>query len=98
MARALIEHGMLRGGDLHRLYYIGPVFRYERPQKGRMRQFAQIGVEVLGSGHPAVDAETLQMLMLLLGRLRLGSLELLLNSVGCAACSWWRATPRPPSA
>ena len=86
VARALIEHGLLRGGDQHRLYYIGPMFRYERPQKGRMRQFAQIGVEVVGSDHPAVDAETLQMLMAFLGRLRLGSLELQINSVGDAAC------------
>jgi len=86
VARALIEHGMLRGGDLHRLYYIGPMFRYERPQKGRMRQFAQIGVEVVGSDHPAIDAETLQMLMAFLGRLRLDALELLVNSVGCSVC------------
>jgi histidyl-tRNA synthetase len=86
VARALIEHGLLRGGDLHRLYYIGPMFRYERPQKGRMRQFAQIGVEVVGSDHPAVDAETLQMLMAFLARLRLGSLELLINSVGDSVC------------
>jgi histidyl-tRNA synthetase len=86
VARALIEHGLLRGAELHRLYYIGPMFRYERPQKGRMRQFAQIGVEVVGSDHPAVDAETLQMLMAFLGRLRLGSLDLLVNSVGCSVC------------
>jgi len=86
VARALIEHGLLRGGELHRLYYIGPMFRYERPQKGRMRQFAQIGVEVIGSDHPAVDAETLRMLMTFLGRLRLGSLELQVNSVGCSVC------------
>ena len=86
VARALIEHGLLRGAEMHRLYYIGPMFRYERPQKGRMRQFAQIGVEVVGSDHPAVDAETLQMLMLFLGRLRLGALELQVNSVGCSVC------------
>jgi len=86
VARALIEHGLLRGAEQHRLYYIGPMFRYERPQKGRMRQFAQIGVEVVGSDHPAVDAETLQMLMTFLGRLRLGSLELQVNSVGDEVC------------
>src|SRR5881397_1653374 len=57
VARAFIEHQMQRASGLQRLYYIGPMFRYERPQKGRMRQFHQIGVEVFGSDHPAVDAE-----------------------------------------
>ena len=86
VARAYLEHGMQRGSDLTRLYYIGPMFRYERPQKGRMRQFSQIGVEALGSEHPAVDAETLQMLMVFLERLGLGTSALLLNSVGCENC------------
>jgi histidyl-tRNA synthetase len=86
VARAYLEHGLERGSDLVRLYYIGPMFRYERPQKGRTRQFAQIGVEVLGSEHPAVDAETLQMLMAWLAALQLGGLDLLLNSVGDEAC------------
>jgi histidyl-tRNA synthetase len=86
VARAYLEHGLARGSDVVRLYYIGPMFRYERPQKGRTRQFSQIGVEVLGSEHPAVDAETLQMLMAWLGTLKLGSLELMLNSVGDEAC------------
>src|SRR3989442_787511 len=66
VARAFIEHGMHRGSGLQRLYYIGPMFRYERPQKGRTRQFHQIGVEVFGSEHPAVDAEALEMLMTVL--------------------------------
>ena len=86
VARAYIEHQMHRGSGLQRLYYIGPMFRYERPQMGRMRQFHQIGVEVLGSDHPAVDAETLETLMAFLGRLGLGEAELVLNSVGCPAC------------
>ena len=86
VARAYLQHGMQRGSDLTRLYYIGPMFRYERPQKGRMRQFAQIGVEALGSEHPAVDAETLQMLTVFLDRLGLSQIELLLNSVGCENC------------
>jgi len=68
------------------MYYIGPMFRYERPQKGRMRQFHQIGVEVFGSDHPAVDAETLEMLMAFLGRLGLDDAELALNSVGDPVC------------
>src|SRR5437867_7910250 len=62
------------------------MFRYERPQKGRMRQFHQIGVEVFGSDHPAVDAETLEMLMAFLGRLGLDDAELALNSVGDPVC------------
>jgi histidyl-tRNA synthetase len=86
VARAYLEHGMQRGSDVVRLYYIGPMFRYERPQKGRARQFSQIGVEVLGSEHPAVDAETLQMLMAWLEALHLHGLELMLNSVGDEAC------------
>jgi histidyl-tRNA synthetase len=62
------------------------MFRYERPQKGRMRQFHQIGVEVFGSDHPAVDAETLEMSMAFVDRLGLGDADLALNSVGCPAC------------
>ena len=86
VARAFIEHGLDRGGGLQRFYYVGPMFRYERPQKGRMRQFSQIGVEVLGSDHPAVDAEVLEMLARFLERIRLGAPEILLNSVGCPVC------------
>ncbi len=86
VARAFIEHQMQRASGLQRLYYIGPMFRYERPQKGRMRQFHQIGVEVFGSDHPAVDAETLEMLMAFLARLGLEEAELGLNSVGDPVC------------
>jgi histidyl-tRNA synthetase len=86
VARALIEHQMHRGAGLQRLYYIGPMFRYERPQKGRMRQFHQIGVEVFGGEHPAVDAETLEMLMAFLERLGIAGAALAINSVGCPAC------------
>jgi histidyl-tRNA synthetase len=86
VARAFIEHQMQRASGLQRLYYIGPMFRYERPQKGRMRQFHQIGVEVFGSDHPAVDAETLEMLMAFLARLGLEEAEVGLNSVGDLVC------------
>jgi histidyl-tRNA synthetase len=86
VARAVIEHQLHRGAGLQRLYYIGPMFRYERPQKGRMRQFHQIGVEVFGSEHPAVDAETLEMLMAYLDGLGIAGAELVVNSVGCPAC------------
>jgi len=86
VARAVIEHQMHRGAGLQRLYYIGPMFRYERPQKGRARQFHQIGVEVFGSEHPAVDAETLEMLMAFLESLGIAGAELAVNSVGCPVC------------
>ncbi|HXH28424.1 MAG TPA: histidine--tRNA ligase, partial [Candidatus Polarisedimenticolia bacterium] len=86
VARAYIEHRMDRRSDIERLYYIGPMFRYERPQKGRMRQFWQIGVEVLGGEHPAIDAEVLEMLVTFLGRIGLRHVDLALNSVGCPAC------------
>jgi histidyl-tRNA synthetase len=86
VARAYIEHRMHRAGAVERLYYIGPMFRYERPQKGRTRQFHQIGVEAIGSDHPAIDAETLQMLMLFLDRLAVRPVELLLGSAGCETC------------
>lgn len=86
VVRAAIEHGLLNSGRLEKFYYIGPMFRRERPQKGRYRQFFQIGAEALGSDHPLLDAETLEMLMLLVERLGLGGVSLLINSVGCRAC------------
>ncbi len=86
VVRAYIEHGLYNEGGIHKLYYFGPMFRRERPQKGRYRQFYQIGAEVLGSDHPTIDAEVLEMLMLLLERLGLKEFKLLINSVGCAKC------------
>lgn len=86
VVRAYIEHGMFNEGRIHKLYYMGPMFRRERPQKGRYRQFYQIGAEVLGSDHPSIDAEMLEMLALLLERLGLEKFSLLLNSVGCPKC------------
>lgn len=86
VVRAYIEHTMFNEGGIHKLYYIGPMFRRERPQKGRYRQFFQIGAEVLGSDHPTIDAEFLEMLVLLLTRVGLTEYNLLLNSVGCPKC------------
>jgi len=86
VVRAYIEHSLYNEGGIQKLYYIGPMFRRERPQKGRYRQFYQIGAEVLGSDQPTIDAEVLEMLRLLLSRLRLENTELLLNSVGCPLC------------
>jgi histidyl-tRNA synthetase len=86
VVRAYIEHGLFNEGRIHKLYYIGPMFRRERPQKGRYRQFYQIGAEVLGSNHPAIDAEVLEMLVLFLDRLGLKEFNLEINSVGCPNC------------
>ena len=87
VVRAYIEHKMWDRG-LSKLYYIGPQFRRERPQKGRYRQFYQIGAEVIGpasagSESPARDAEVLEMLATLLDRLGISGWNLELNSVGC---------------
>src|SRR6202795_740079 len=89
VVRAYIEHKMWDRG-LQKLYYIGPQFRRERPQKGRYRQFYQIGAEVIGtstagSESPARDAEILEMLATLLDRLGIKNWNLELNSVGCPA-------------
>ena len=89
VVRAYIEHKLWDKG-LQKLYYIGPQFRRERPQKGRYRQFYQIGAEVIGpttagSESPARDAEILEMLATLLDRLGLKNWNLELNSVGCPA-------------
>jgi len=86
VVRAYIEHSLYNQGGIHKLYYMGPMFRRERPQKGRYRQFYQIGAEVLGSENPLVDAEVLEMLVLFLERLGIREYQLLLNSVGCPRC------------
>src|SRR5690349_878597 len=89
VVRAYIEHQLWKRG-LQKLYYIGPQFRRERPQKGRYRQFYQIGAEVIGptsagSESPARDAEVLELLATLLDRVGIKDWTLELNSVGCTA-------------
>jgi histidyl-tRNA synthetase len=86
VVRAYIEHSLYNQGGIQKLYYLGPMFRRERPQKGRYRQFYQIGAEVLGSQSPLVDAEVLEMLVLFLERVGIRKYHLLLNSVGCPKC------------
>jgi len=86
VVRAFIEHKMYATQTVQKLYYIGPMFRYERPQAGRFRQFYQIGVEVMGSHHPAVDAEVMIMLMDFFQALGLSGLKLQINSLGCTKC------------
>ena len=84
--RAYIEHRLDQIPGLQKLYYIGPMFRRERPQKGRYRQFYQIGAEAIGSESPAVDAEVIEMVVELLRRVGLTGFRLYLNSVGDANC------------
>jgi histidyl-tRNA synthetase len=87
VVRAYIEHGMHTLPGSVKLYYMGPMFRRERPQKGRYRQFYQIGAEVLGpSDAPSVDAEVIEMLMDYFGRLQLAGTTLYVNSIGCKDC------------
>ena len=84
--RAYIEHRLDQRPGLQKLYYIGPMFRRERPQKGRYRQFFQIGAEAIGSDSPFVDAEVIEMVTELLTRNGLSGFTLLINSVGCKTC------------
>jgi len=84
--RAYIEHRLDQKPGLTKLYYIGPMFRRERPQKGRYRQFFQIGAEAIGSESPAVDAEIVEMVVEVLRRVGLSGFQLYLNSVGDANC------------
>jgi len=87
VCRAYIEHGMQQLPQPVKLYYMGPMFRRERPQKGRYRQFYQIGAEVLGgSDAPAIDAEVIEMVMTFFDRLELQGVQLDINSIGCREC------------
>jgi histidyl-tRNA synthetase len=85
--RAYIEHGMhTLPGDV-KLYYMGPMFRRERPQKGRYRQFYQIGAEVLGqSDHAGIDADVIEMVLVFIERCGLIGHTLHINSIGCRDC------------
>jgi histidyl-tRNA synthetase len=86
IARAFVEHGLEQEMAAPKLYLMGPMFRYERPQKGRYRQFHQLDVEVFGISDPAVDAEVIDVAWTLLQELGIPDTELLINSVGCPAC------------
>jgi histidyl-tRNA synthetase len=87
VCRAYIEHSMQQLPQPVKLYYMGPMFRRERPQKGRYRQFYQIGAEVLGgSDAPGIDAEVIDMLMTFFDKLKLPGLKLEINSIGCREC------------
>lgn len=84
--RAYIEHRLDQRTGVKKFFYMGPMFRRERPQKGRYRQFFQIGAEAIGSESALVDAEIIEMLVDYLGHLGVSGYGLLLNSVGCRNC------------
>ncbi|HBW33912.1 histidine--tRNA ligase [Desulfosporosinus sp. BICA1-9] len=86
VCRAYVEDKLHGQPQPVKLYYMGPMFRYERPQSGRYRQFHQFGVEVLGADQPLVDAEVISLVWNLYKRLGLVGLEVHVNSVGCPTC------------
>jgi len=86
VARAIIEHRLDLQPEPLRFYYFGPMFRYDKPQKGRFRQFHQIDVEVFGEMDAAIDAELIEMAQAYLARIGITEAETLINSVGCRRC------------
>ena len=89
VVRAVVEHNLVpQGAAPAKLMYAGPMFRAERPQKGRQRQFNQVGVECLGAEAPSIDAEAIIMLMRFYEKVGIpvASMELLVNSMGCEKC------------
>ena len=86
VVRAYLENKLYAEQGTSRLYYIGPMFRYDRPQAGRFRQFHQFGVEAIGAKGPLVDAEIIALAVQYLHTLGLSELRLLVNSVGCPTC------------
>ncbi len=84
--RAYIQHNLGEQSPLTKLYYIGPMFRQERPQAGRLRQFHQFGAEALGSSSPQLDVEMMLIPLEVCRRLGIGSVTLKVNSVGCEKC------------
>lgn len=86
ICRAYLEHGLHREPQPQKLYTIAPMYRYDRPQRGRYREHYQLSVEAIGSDDPALDAEVIQLYDELLGRLGVTNYELQLNSIGDANC------------
>jgi histidyl-tRNA synthetase len=86
MVRAFVEHNLEQAMASAKLFAMGPMFRYERPQKGRYRQFHQFDVEAFGIEDPAVDAEVIDLAWTLVTDLGIAQAELVINSVGCPAC------------
>jgi len=86
IVRSYLEHNLGEKASLVKLFYIGPMFRQERPQKGRLRQFNQYGAEAIGSLDPLIDVEIINLNLEIFKNLNLETYELHLNSIGCPAC------------
>jgi len=84
--RAYIENKLFEGSAIQKLFTIGPMFRYERPQKGRRRQFHQINAEIIGDPGPRIDSELVYMIMLFFSSLGINDISLNINSLGCPVC------------
>ncbi|MBI4709529.1 MAG: histidine--tRNA ligase [Nitrospirae bacterium] len=84
--RAFVEHHLFNEPPPQKFYYMGPMFRYERPQAGRQRQFHQIGVEALGVEDPKIDAEIISLLLLLLEKIGIKDAQCEVTSIGCVQC------------
>ncbi len=86
VVRAVVEHELLKQQGFWKLYYVGPMFRKERPQAGRLRQFEQIGCEAVGSGEPAVDAESILLAWRFFDEVGLPGVQVRINTIGCPNC------------
>jgi histidyl-tRNA synthetase len=86
VVRAYLENHMEREAGVRRLYYLGPMYRYDRPQAGRFREFFQVGAEAIGSAEPEQDVEIIEVMMTMLEELHLDELEVEVNSVGHPGC------------
>ena len=86
VVRAYIEHNISRQSPPQKFWYFGPMFRYERPQAGRQRQFHQIGIELFGAKEASADAEAILIAQEFLGSLGLNNLEVEINTLGCPKC------------
>jgi histidyl-tRNA synthetase len=86
IARAYIEHDLAKQAPFRKFFYVGPMFRYERPQAGRSRQFHQAGVEAFGSESPLLDVETIDLAAQFFDAIGLTGYEIRINSIGCAGC------------
>ncbi len=86
VVRAYLEHSLGEKSPLVKFYYLGSMFRQERPQKGRMREFHQFGIEAIGSADPAVDAEQIEMGVRICRELKITDFKTHVNSIGCPVC------------
>jgi histidyl-tRNA synthetase len=86
VVRAYLEHGMHKSRPFQKFYYLGPLFRRERPQKGRLRQFHQVGIEAIGSRDPLMDVETIDVFVRFLDAAGVAGSTVNLNSTGCREC------------